>query len=623
MAQQVILPDDELVQKAGAVKAFSLGLLTATVIAQIIIVILWLFNSSFLIIPFSLVSMVVILTCLVAYWLVRFGHVRVAGYLFIIGLIVICSIVTYLFGGAAGPIAIIYAFPILMTAIVISLRSTFLIATVSSILFLGVFGIEMTEFFPQVMAGEWEEIAAGSSNEISLAYLSIPVRVVSFYLIAFLSWFAASRLNRALQDARRYAGELQTANEVLQSEITERKWVEQKLKESEEKFRTFMETASDLMNITDKDGNFTYVNDSMARTLGYSKEELIGMHITQILSKESLEKDFKPNWGKFLTNGEMSLETTFLTKEGKEIYCEMKAVTVFDNNGNYVGTRAVHRDLTERKRLELELREKNEDLEVSNEELRAIEEEVRSSNEELEAANEELREAQAQLVRSEKLAAIGQLAGGVGHELRNPLGAIKNAVYYIRGKVNGSELAQREPRVMEFLEIVNDEVNSSEKIINDLLSFSRVGKPAVSLARIDRVVEDAVAHTIIPENIELTKNVVDSLPEIEIDTEQIRQVLVNMITNAVQAMPGGGKLIIKGRQRDSFIELDIADTGGGVSARDIEKIFDPLFTLKAKGIGLGLAVCKTIIERHAGHIEVKSSKNRGTTFTIKLPLKQK
>ncbi|MFC2008029.1 nitrogen regulation protein NR(II), partial [Chloroflexota bacterium] len=161
-----------------------------------------------------------------------------------------------------------------------------------------------------------------------------------------------------------------------------------------------------------------------------------------------------------------------------------------------------------------------------------------------------------------------------------------------------------------------------EKIISDLLGFSRVGKPAVSPAEIEGVVDDAIAHTQIPDNIELTKNVNGGLPEIEIDTEQIRQVLVNVITNAVQAMPGGGKLIIDSRQQNDFIELDITDTGEGIPAENMNKIFDPLYTMKAKGIGLGLAVCKTIIERHAGHIEAKSGKDGGTTFTIKLPLKQ-
>ncbi|MFC1949370.1 PAS domain S-box protein [Chloroflexota bacterium] len=146
----------------------------------------------------------------------------------------------------------------------------------------------------------------------------------------------------------------------ITSDITELKQTEEALRESEEKFRTFMKTASDLMNVTDKDGKFTYVNDSMIRTLGYSKEELIGMHITQILTKESLEKNFKPNWGKFLANGEISLETTFLTKEGKEIYCEMKAVAIYDSDGNYVGTGGVHHNITERKQTEEAIKESEE-----------------------------------------------------------------------------------------------------------------------------------------------------------------------------------------------------------------------------------------------------------------------
>jgi signal transduction histidine kinase len=272
---------------------------------------------------------------------------------------------------------------------------------------------------------------------------------------------------------------------------------------------------------------------------------------------------------------------------------------------------------------EEELRASNEELESSNEELRATEEELRASNEELQATNEELKGTQERLIRSEKLAAIGQLAGGVGHELRNPLGAIKNAAYYIKGKVSKSELAQKEPKVMEFLNIVDDEINSSNKIINDLLSFSRVGKPAVSPARIETVINDAIAHTPIPENIKLSKNVMVSLPEIQIDTDQIRQVLINMIINAVQAMPDGGKLAIAAREKDNFLEVEIADTGTGIPKEIIGKIFDPLYTTKAKGIGLGLAVCKSIIDRHEGQIDVASNVGEGTTFTIKLPMKAK
>ncbi|MDZ4231040.1 MAG: ATP-binding protein [Dehalococcoidales bacterium] len=270
---------------------------------------------------------------------------------------------------------------------------------------------------------------------------------------------------------------------------------------------------------------------------------------------------------------------------------------------------------------ERELEDANEELRVSNEELRAIEEELRNTNEELLETNEELRKTQEQLVRSEKLAAIGQLAGGVGHELRNPLGAIKNAVYYVRGKVAGSDLGQREPRVTQFLDIVDDEVAASNKIISDLLGFPRVGKPAISPACIDRVIEDALSRISVNENIALVKNLDPDLPEVEIDTDQIRQVLVNILMNAVQAMPGGGKITVAALQRDGFLEVKIGDTGCGIPGEVIGKIFDPLFTTRAKGIGLGLAVSKAIVERHDGYIEVESEIGKGTVFTVKLPLR--
>jgi signal transduction histidine kinase len=266
------------------------------------------------------------------------------------------------------------------------------------------------------------------------------------------------------------------------------------------------------------------------------------------------------------------------------------------------------------------LQASEEEIRAANEELQATEEELRASNEELQASNEELREAQGQLIRSERLAAIGQLAGGVGHELRNPLGAIKNAAYYIKGKLAKSELAEKEPRVLEFLDIVDDEINTSNKIINDLLGFSRLGKPAVTPTLVKKVVEEAVARAPIPENIELTTNLDSDSTEIAVDAGQIQQVLINVITNAVQAMPEGGKLTISTRERKRFLELDVTDTGSGITNETKGKIFEPLFTTKAKGIGLGLAVSKSIIDRHGGQIEAKSTEGKGTTFTIKLLL---
>jgi PAS domain S-box-containing protein len=142
--------------------------------------------------------------------------------------------------------------------------------------------------------------------------------------------------------------------------------MEESLKESEEKYRTFVDTASDLMNITDKDGKFTDVNEAMTRTLGYTKEEMIGMHISQILTKESLENNFKPNWEKLRKEEKISIETTFVTKDGKEIYGELNAVVIHDSEGKNVGSSAVFHNLTERKKAEDEIKKKSEALEKAN-----------------------------------------------------------------------------------------------------------------------------------------------------------------------------------------------------------------------------------------------------------------
>ena len=266
-----------------------------------------------------------------------------------------------------------------------------------------------------------------------------------------------------------------------------------------------------------------------------------------------------------------------------------------------------------------ELEATNEELRASNEELRATEEELRAANEELQSANDELREAQEQLIRSEKLAAIGQLASGVGHELRNPLGAIKNAAFYVRRKVARTDLPTTEPRVPEFLDIIDGEVNAANKVITDLLGFSRVAKPTVSPANLADIIDDTLKLTPLPENIELARDIDENLPRVMVDADQIRQVFGNIILNAQQAMADGGRLDIRARSNGEFMEVAFADTGSGIPETEINKIFDPLFTTKAKGIGLGLSVSKSILERHGGDIRVDSEVGKGTTFTMSLP----
>jgi len=373
--------------------------------------------------------------------------------------------------------------------------------------------------------------------------------------------------------------------QIVATNITERKQAEEALRQSEEKYSTLVEQSNDGIAIL-QDGVTTFVNPKMLEIYGFTAGEILGKPFLDFVSPEY--RDLVVDRYKKRMSGEKVpniYELEIFAKDGSKIPLEINASRI-----EYQGSPAdmvIVRDITERKQME-----------------------------------EALRGAQEQVVRSERLAAIGQLAGGVGHELRNPLGAIKNAAYYVKGKVAKSELAHKEPRVIEFLNIMDDEIDTSNQIINDLLGFSRVGKPSVLPTQIKNVIEDALSPTTIPESIKLIKKLGAELPQIEIDASQIHQVLMNLITNAVQAMAEGGNLTIAAREKESFLEVEIADTGCGIPEEAVGKIFDPLFTTKAKGIGLGLAVCKTIIDRHEGKIAVKSQAGKGTTFTIRLPLKR-
>lgn len=261
-----------------------------------------------------------------------------------------------------------------------------------------------------------------------------------------------------------------------------------------------------------------------------------------------------------------------------------------------------------------ELQMTNEELKSTTEELEATNEELKSSNEEMEAANEELRETQEKLVQQEKLAAVGQLASGVGHELRNPLGVMKNAVYYIKTKV-----PQDDEKLAKHLKIMEREIDNSTKIIGDLLGFSRTKKPSMEPTDIHRVIDDALLVVEVPTNVRISKEFGKQLSQAFIDPDQMRQVFLNLALNAIQAMNEGGMLTIVTRQSNSFIEVQFKDTGCGIPQENIKKLFDPFFTTKSRGVGLGLAVSHGIIERHQGKINVVSTIGKGTTFTVSVP----
>lgn len=263
-----------------------------------------------------------------------------------------------------------------------------------------------------------------------------------------------------------------------------------------------------------------------------------------------------------------------------------------------------------------ELQTFNEELQTTNEELKSTSEELEATNEELKASNEEIRETQEKMLRQEKLAAVGQLASGIGHELRNPLGVMKNAVYFLKTKI-GLE----DEKIAKHLKIMEKEIESSTKIISDLLGFSKTQKPTMAPNSINRAVEEALAAVEIPPNVRISKDLSPKLPQALFDPDQIRQVFLNLILNAIQAMnEGGGMLNITTRLADATVAIEFKDSGAGIPQENLKKLFDPFFTTKARGVGLGLAVSHGIMERHQGKLSVVSAVAQGTTMTVTLPI---
>jgi two-component system NtrC family sensor kinase len=251
----------------------------------------------------------------------------------------------------------------------------------------------------------------------------------------------------------------------------------------------------------------------------------------------------------------------------------------------------------------------------------------------VEQRTKELQEAQEQLIRTERLAAIGQLAASVGHELRNPLGIINNSVYYLNMKLRDAD-----EKMKKHLKIMEREILSSNKIINDLLGFTRERKPTLKEADINVIVEDALSRTAVPNKVAVITKLGENLPPLMADPNQIQQVFINLISNAAQAMTSsgsvetsnGGRLEIATKVEGGFIVTEFKDNGCGIPEENLGRLFEPLFTTKAKGIGLGLAVSRSLVEGHGGTIEVESPSaglgagevERGTTFRVRLPIRR-
>lgn len=262
-------------------------------------------------------------------------------------------------------------------------------------------------------------------------------------------------------------------------------------------------------------------------------------------------------------------------------------------------------------------------LAIYVENLRQSRRTIQELNEELERKvverTKQLQEAQEELVRKEKLATLGQLAGTVGHELRNPLGVMSNAVYYLKSVLSGSD-----DTVTDYLNIIKTEIHNAERIISDLLDFSIPKTPRVAVNMVAALIKRSLETCTMPDNVTLRLDLPDTTLEVKVDPLHIGRVFRNLITNGIQAMPKGGNLLISARKLTELplhdlIEISFADTGEGIDPENMARLFQPLFTTKARGAGLGLIVSKKLVEANGGRMDVESRLGKGTTFSVILP----
>ena len=393
-------------------------------------------------------------------------------------------------------------------------------------------------------------------------------------------------------------------------DITARVRAEEALHQSEERFRTIVETTKEWIWEIDLAGRHIYCNPAIESILGYPPEEFLRLETMKLLHPEDVVRvaEALPMHIKQRVGWE-NWVLRWCHRDGSWRHLESNAAPVLDCHGALSGFRGVDRDITDRIEAERLIRDSMEALARHQEHLEAL---VRERTAALE-------QAQADLIRKERLATLGQLIGTVSHEIRNPLGTIRGSVFSIGQMIKKQDYSRIEPVLVR----AERNIIRCDRIIEELLDFTRTRRldrqPTALDAWLKDVLEDVPASDGITYVWALAADTM-----ISIDREQLRRAIVNLANNATQAMAeegaSGNVLRIATALADGEVEIAIADQGAGIPPEYMEKIFEPLFSTKGFGVGLGIPIIKDIIEAHGGRLVYDSTVGQGTTVRIWLPV---
>ncbi len=392
-------------------------------------------------------------------------------------------------------------------------------------------------------------------------------------------------------------------------DVTDRVRAEEALLQSEEKFRTIVETTKEWIWEIDLQGRHVYCNPAIEAILGYPVEEFLHMDVFSLVHPDDAVRvaEALPVHMERAVGWE-SWVLRWRHRNGSWRHLESNAAPVRDGEGKLRGFRGVDRDITDRIESERLIRDSMDALARHQEHLEDL---VRERTAALEKA-------QADLLRKERLATLGQLIGTVSHEIRNPLGTIRGSVFSIDQMIKKQDFA----RIGPVLDRAERNIIRCDRIIEELLDFTRTRKLEQQPTPLDAWLRDVLEDIPLEDGITCEWHLAaDAM--VSIDREQFRRVIVNLVTNAAQAMENGGgsgkTLRIETARADTEIEIAITDQGAGIAPEHMEKIFEPLFSTKGFGVGLGVPIIKDIIDVHGGRVNYESVVGQGTTVHIWLP----
>ena len=366
-------------------------------------------------------------------------------------------------------------------------------------------------------------------------------------------------------------------------DITERKAMENELRESEERLHSYLENSPDVICVINLEGIITYINGAAERVIGYTRNELIGKNFMEAGIVAPVDVQKPTQW---MENREAeryvgATEMELIKKDGTHIFVEASSFPMLSTDESKpTEIISIIRDVTDRNTMEK------------------------------------------QLLLAGRLAAVGELAAGVAHELNNPLTSIQGFSQFL------ARNADLDNSVKDDIEIIYQEAQRATKITANLLSFARKHEPEKKSMSINEAIEQSVelnAYRMKVNNVEIETELEPDLPSTLGDFHQLEQVFVNIMNNAEHAMTeahGGGKIIIKSESINNIIRISFIDNGPGMSENDIKRVFDPFYTTKdvGKGTGLGLSICFGIIESHNGSLHAINNADQGATFIVELPI---